>query len=298
MTIRPDPHLFDALTHNPERRADLEARMLTERLDEIRAKAVAFNAMGEAATIPSAVVDDLCERHIRATRAYWSAEGRCASAFIVGPANFPTHTNRKRLDSADRRRQEVQDHLRAALRRLQRIALPHGMGDAIRSADPEAIAKIEAQIEAVRARHTMGKLCNALARKGDWEGVAARLGQRAAAAAKRNVEEWRTAPFHLSNRLAEIKRLEDRLAVLKAVKARGNSERQVGDVTVVENAEAFRIQLLFPGKPDEKTRGFLKANGFRWAPSEGAWQRHLNSAGRYAAERVLSALAANEGTAA
>ena len=30
-----------------------------------------------------------------------------------------------------------------------------------------------------------------------------------------------------------------------------------------------RIQLLFPGKPDEQTRRTLKSHGFRWSPSQG-----------------------------
>ena len=30
--------------------------------------------------------------------------------------------------------------------------------------------------------------------------------------------------------------------------------------------------------------------GFRWAPSENAWQRQLNNAGIYAARRILAGL--------
>jgi hypothetical protein len=52
--------------------------------------------------------------------------------------------------------------------------------------------------------------------------------------------------------------------------------------------------MIFPGKPDEHTRRLLKANGFRWSPSQGAWQRHLNEAGRWAAERVMKAISAGE----
>lgn len=61
-------------------------------------------------------------------------------------------------------------------------------------------------------------------------------------------------------------------------------------VTVIENVEENRIQLIFPGKPSPEIRKTLKQSGFRWAPSSGAWQRFLNNAGRYAAERVVEAL--------
>ena len=46
----------------------------------------------------------------------------------------------------------------------------------------------------------------------------------------------------------------------------------------------------FDGKPDEATRALLKANGFRWSPSQGAWQRMLNDNGRYAAQKVRDEL--------
>jgi hypothetical protein len=41
------------------------------------------------------------------------------------------------------------------------------------------------------------------------------------------------------------------------------------------NAELNRLQVFFNEKPNETTRAALKANGFRWAPSEGAWQKQL-----------------------
>jgi len=63
-----------------------------------------------------------------------------------------------------------------------------------------------------------------------------------------------------------------------------------GRIILRENVEANRLQLLFPGKPDEETRKRLKRHGFRWAPSEGAWQRQLTNAARYAAQEVLEGL--------
>lgn len=39
------------------------------------------------------------------------------------------------------------------------------------------------------------------------------------------------------------------------------------------NEEINRVQIIFDDTPDEATRAKLKANGFRWAPREGAWRR-------------------------
>ena len=69
-----------------------------------------------------------------------------------------------------------------------------------------------------------------------------------------------------------------------------NSEAEVEDVEglrVVEDTQLMRIQLIFDGKPEPEIRSILKGNGFRWAPSQGAWQRQLNSNGQRAARRAI-----------
>lgn len=55
---------------------------------------------------------------------------------------------------------------------------------------------------------------------------------------------------------------------------------------VIRNREAMRLQLIFNGKPGEAARNKLKSNGFRWAPSTGAWQRLLNNNAEHALKRI------------
>lgn len=52
-------------------------------------------------------------------------------------------------------------------------------------------------------------------------------------------------------------------------------EYTVGDVTVLHNTEENRLQLLFPGKPDQEVIARLKSTGFKWSPRFKAWQRQL-----------------------
>jgi len=52
-------------------------------------------------------------------------------------------------------------------------------------------------------------------------------------------------------------------------------EYTVGDVTVLHNTEENRLQLLFPGKPDQEVISRLKSTGFKWSPRFKAWQRQL-----------------------
>ena len=52
------------------------------------------------------------------------------------------------------------------------------------------------------------------------------------------------------------------------------------------NEAENRLQLIFEDKPDADTRQALKSEGFKWAPSQGAWQRQLNQNAIRAAARL------------
>lgn len=94
--------------------------------------------------------------------------------------------------------------------------------------------------------------------------------------------------YLLTNNLANIKRMRDRLAELerKAATPTREAERPDG-IRIVENTEADRLQVFFPGKPDAATIARLKSNAFKWSPSQGCWQRQLTGNARYALGQVL-----------
>jgi hypothetical protein len=95
-------------------------------------------------------------------------------------------------------------------------------------------------------------------------------------------------PYSLQNNNAVIRNTKERIAELthrdEAVLA--GWEFKGGKVEINKNDN--RLQIFFDGKPDEDTRIELKSNGFRWAPSIGAWQRQLTANAFYAADRIKS----------
>lgn len=72
----------------------------------------------------------------------------------------------------------------------------------------------------------------------------------------------------------------------------GQVETQCEGFKIVENFDMDRIQIVFPDKPSEGERAILKGEAFKWAPSQGAWQRQLTNNARWAAKRVTQKLAA------
>lgn len=99
--------------------------------------------------------------------------------------------------------------------------------------------------------------------------------------------------FELSNNSQNIARVKERIAELKAklIKAVEEPEQRTDysklGFEVVRNRELDRLQLIFDGKPPEQTRTILKTQGFRWSPSNMAWQRQLNGHAESALYRVV-----------
>ena len=88
--------------------------------------------------------------------------------------------------------------------------------------------------------------------------------------------------YDLTNNNSQIKRLEQKLAEA----SRGFSGWEFEGGTAEANTETNRLQLFFDERPDEKQRAILKSNGFKWAPSQDAWQRQLTDNAIYSAGRI------------
>jgi hypothetical protein len=222
---------------------------------------------------------------------------RCPSVLIAGASNFPVRKKEKQVAAweANRANFEKADHY------LHLLKTAHVQG--VKSNDPEALEYLQAKLARLEAAHDEMKQANAYYRKHKTLDGCPGIPEKA--------REWLTRPgvfakgdgtplalygcpypaYALQNSNANIKRIRERLEALKAVKASPTQEEQHNGCTYLENSEIMRVQLVFGGKPDEATRALLKANGFRWSPSQGAWQRQLTENGKAAARRVLSALA-------
>lgn len=169
----------------------------------------------------------------------------------------------------------------------------------IYSDDPEAIEKLKARIKDLEETQEHMKLVNKAYKKYQAKGLEAieDMGltdaqmQRVITHDDSNSYSWDKgrvyAKFQLSNNNANIKRNRDRLARLEEQAQAETKSRKVGEIEIVENVEANRIQLIFQGKPEPEIRKILKQHGFRWSPRFGAWQRHLNANGKWAVERVI-----------
>lgn len=225
------------------------------------------------------------------------AMSRVMSSMITGPARFPVESNLKKGDTADKRRNELLEYRKTALAAIRRKLRPDQ--STIRTDQDNAGTLLQQKIAKLEAQRDQWKKINA-AHKAFLKDPASLDQSDLPEEGKAMVRNYKPAyswephpiaPYQLTNLGAELRRLQGRVGEVQKLQESERKEEAYEDgIRVIENPEAGRIQLVFPGKPDEKTRAELKSRGFRWAPSEGAWQRHLNSAGRNAVEQVLTAL--------
>ena len=225
---------------------------------------------------------------------------RCPSVLVCGASNFPIRKKEKQIAAWDKNMENFRkaDHYLDMLKRAHTLA--------VKSDDPEVLDFLRAKLAGLEEAHALMVSANAYYRKNKtlegFEGIPA------------DTMAWITRPgvylpggrngdgsplafygkpfptYELTNSNANIKRVKQRIETLEAVKASQPIEEEHDGYTYRENAEAMRVQFQFDGKPDDETRALLKRNGFRWAPSQGVWQRQLNDNGKYAAHRVMEVL--------
>ncbi|MHB8315220.1 MAG: DUF3560 domain-containing protein [Acidithiobacillus ferrivorans] len=176
-----------------------------------------------------------------------------------------------------------------------------GVNDyAISADDPDAVKKLRERVENLKSSQERMKAANAAIRKHQKDGPEAQQAALEHLGFKPEQAQQILTPdvmgtvgfasYSLSNNNANIRRLEERIQVLEKAQALEDRETPYAWGTVRENKEINRIQFRFDGKPDEAVRNLMKSSGFRWAPSESAWQRQWTGNAVYAARDVIKKL--------
>lgn len=192
------------------------------------------------------------------------------SVMISGPAKYNMRAHEKYLSREGKLWEEYND-LKDIDSKIS--AIVHG-DKIIKSDDVNAIEKLKEKLAKAQEEHQAYKDYNVKARK----------------------EGSDTLPAYvLSNSNGRIKGIKDRIAHLERIAeqaANTTTEEQtteINGIQIIDNLEAQRLQIFFPGKPDAGTRDTLKKNGFRWTPSIGAWQSYRSTRANQIAQQIAEA---------
>ena len=138
--------------------------------------------------------------------------------------------------------------------------------NSVSSDDPEAVQKLKEKLVKLEAEREAIKKYNKEAKKNGKE---------------------KTPAYMLSNLGANIRSVKQRIEHLLKLSNMETSEETIGDITLVKNVEENRVQIIFPSKPSKETIEKLKRSGFKWAPSQEAWQRHLGAYAENLAKQII-----------
>lgn len=239
----------------------------------------------------------MAERYSRRMAEYFNRDSKigcmCPSILISGGGNFPVKKKERQVQAWDTNHQFYQETQKI----LSKIESALYGKDVIKSGDQDAIERLEEKLVSLKETQERMKAANKAIRLKDTEkGNEELMNMGYSEEQIQNLREpdWcgrvGYPSYMLQNNNANIHRVEGRLKQLKEAKEKGTQETEFEMFKVVENTEIMRLQIIFDGKPDPEVRTVLKKNGFKWAPSQGAWQRMLNLSGKYALNRVKEEL--------
>ena len=228
-----------------------------------------------------------CRKLAENMNASYSIEARCPSILISGGGNFPVR-KKERQNAARDRNLEEWNYIQGLLDKIRSV----GTGG-ISSDDPQAVEKLEAKLAALEKHQELMKAANvAIRMKDPTEGDAklAELGYTPEDIAKLREPDFcgriGYPAYLLQNNNANIRRIRGRIEELKKRTENTPEGWEFAGGRVVVNTTENRLQIIFDGKPDADIRTELKGEGFRWAPSQGAWQRQLTDNAMRAARRL------------
>lgn len=239
-----------------------------------------------------AKIDALLDQYCRRLAANINRDNqigtRCPSVLIAGGSNFPVRKKQKQVAAWERNHQDYKE-VQAILDKIRSV----GMGG-ISSDDPNALDKLRHKLEKLEKHQTLMKAANAAIRMKDQAKGDAKLAELGYT--PEEIQQLREPDFcgrigypsyELSNNNANIHRIRDRIAELEKRQTEAPPEGwEFNGGKVEANATENRLQIFFDDKPDAEVRETLKRNGFRWAPSQGAWQRQLTNNALWAAKHI------------
>lgn len=228
--------------------------------------------------------------------AWLSAMGRCLSPMIAGPSKFPALRQEKANNSERKRLEEMTEFKDRAVKRLKKSMKPYGAGTTISADNPNAVQLMKLKIEEAESIQDCMKVVNKIvkSKKLTIEEKIAQMvdiGYERATAGELLSPDWAGRigypAYKLTNNNANIRRMKGRLVELEALDSREDLETEYGDITVIEDTSDNRIRIVFPDKPSADMRDELESNGFRWSPTNEAWQRQLTPNAVRAAKLIV-----------
>jgi len=239
----------------------------------------------------------LAERAQRKDAEARAARARSDEILSIIPPGQPVlvgHHSEKRhrrdLAKSDRAmRRSIDAAQEAADLRGQAAAVGHA---GISSDDPDAITKLQAQLDQAEAEQARMTTLNKLLRKGDRAGLAA-MGYNESwidrAMQPDDLGHIGYAPYQLANNGANIRRLKARIAALPQIAEQESAFEEIASDGWRIYAEDNRLCIAFAERTSKELYAKLRSHGFVWSPSRNAFVRKFSNQAIHWARHIVGA---------
>jgi predicted transcriptional regulator len=208
--------------------------------------------------------------------AWMHRKSNCISSMITGPAKFPTR-RAQRANNAEENAWKVFDQWRTKY-------LKRGGAPRVKITLDAELEKAINDLAQRERQHATMKAINAICRKPNAAELLKEQGWSDNA-----IHEFLNPAysfygkgypkFELTNNNASINRLRERVDYLtsKVEKRESGQKDEVAfpGGTCLTNRVEDRVQFIFDEKPERSVIEMLKKSGWKWSPSQSAWQRKI-----------------------
>ena len=220
--------------------------------------------------------------------AWLNAKSNCISSMITGPARFPIH----KAEKANRSEQKHYDIFQQWREKAKKAIVKKTQPEKTYNSE---IERYKQELEGMRKNHELMKAGNIAIKKAhkDKTDISQYLIDNFGI--KPHMIEWTMKfGFGLQNNNANMKRVEERIKELEAKEQNRQNEPEkefsFNGGKVVMNYEADRIQIKHDSRPNQEVITLMKRNGFKWSPTNQAWQRQITGNAIYVTKNLLKSL--------
>ena len=219
------------------------------------------------------------------------------SVMISGAGNYNIKKHDKQMASWGKNFQFYEDKVAALENQIRNLG--SAGTDVIRGDESDSLEKLEAKVEYLKYWHEVMVEANKYYRKhktlDGFEGAdpdeLERIKKDLADIQRVGMYDIPYPSYRLTNDNQNIKRLEGRIAELKRLKDNDGLQEENDIYKLWTDKQDMRIRISFEiGKPDREIIDMLKGKGFKWARSQGVWQRQLTDNAVYSTKQLQKSL--------
>lgn len=266
---------------SPEKRGETMVNQYSAQLAEDLAE---LKAQG----IDSETLTAYEQRYKSLFGAWLNAKSNCISAMITGPARFPI----QKAEKANRSEQKHYDIFQQWREKAKKAIVKKTQPEKTYNSE---IERYKQELDGMRKNHELMKAGNIAIKKAHKDKTDISQYLIDTFGIKPHMIDWTMKfGFGLQNNNANMKRIEARIKELEAKEQNRQNEPEkefsFNGGKVIINYEADRIQIKHDSRPNQEVTTLMKRNGFKWAPSNQAWQRQLTANAIYVTKHLLKSL--------